>query len=205
MLKQRALVRRDITVARLIEEVRREFSEDLDMNRRYLIMYHGEPLASDRPISDLNLSDADVLEVAYVQLNPNAVSSSNLPSTGELVEQAEEIREQTTSVRMPALRDVISNAVFPMLHFPAIIGRQRSDDPEHNRALVIDLTDLPDGRSVSRKHAVILRQGDDYHVELLKESRALYVNQRQARLGEAIPLHDGDTITLGSVQLTFQC
>ncbi len=59
---------------------------------------------------------------------------------------------------------------------------------------------LPDP-SISRHHCVIRRIGDGYEIQDLQSSNGVLVNGNRVQTS---PLRNGDRITLGQVQLTFQ-
>jgi uncharacterized RDD family membrane protein YckC len=59
---------------------------------------------------------------------------------------------------------------------------------------------LPDP-SISRHHCVIRKVGEGYEIQDLQSSNGVLVNGNRV---QSSPLRDGDRITLGQVQLTFQ-
>ncbi len=56
---------------------------------------------------------------------------------------------------------------------------------------------------VSRKHAIILRDADEYMLEDLGSANGTIVNTEKAEPGVRIPLKEGDTIFLGKLKATF--
>ena len=56
-------------------------------------------------------------------------------------------------------------------------------------------------KSVSRKHAAVLRKGTTFEIKDLNSTRGTLVNAQ--KLADAIELRDGDTLQIGEVQLTF--
>ena len=56
-------------------------------------------------------------------------------------------------------------------------------------------------KSVSRKHAAVLRKGTAFEIKDLNSTRGTLVNGQ--KLADAIELRDGDTLQIGEVQLTF--
>jgi phosphoserine phosphatase RsbU/P len=56
-------------------------------------------------------------------------------------------------------------------------------------------------KSVSRKHAAVLRKGTAFEIKDLNSTRGTLVNGQ--KLADVIELRDGDTVQIGEVQLTF--
>ena len=56
---------------------------------------------------------------------------------------------------------------------------------------------------VSRKHAVILKENEEYLLEDLGSANGTIVNSERAEPGVRIPLSEGDTIYLGRLKATF--
>lgn len=76
-----------------------------------------------------------------------------------------------------------------------VIGR---GDPQRNVQVEIDLTALlPNPKLVSRRHARIQRQGEQYFLEDLQSNNGTYLNGRELQPGERALLRDGDVIVLG--------
>ena len=66
----------------------------------------------------------------------------------------------------------------------------------------IDLTPVDDNRSVSRRHAKIIRTGDDYHVlEEVGTVNGTYVNDQRIPTGVPVTLHNGDQVKIGLIAL----
>jgi CRP-like cAMP-binding protein len=64
----------------------------------------------------------------------------------------------------------------------------------------IDLTPVDTGRSVSRRHAKIIRTGADYHVlEEVGTVNGTYVNDQRIPTGVPVTLHNGDLLKIGLI------
>ena len=69
----------------------------------------------------------------------------------------------------------------------------------------VDLTTLDTQRSVSRRHAKIVRLGSEFEVvEDIGTMNGTFVNGRRIATGHPIPLRDGDKVRFGLVDLTFR-
>lgn len=69
----------------------------------------------------------------------------------------------------------------------------------------VDLSMEEAAQYVSRRHAKISREGDQWSIMLDPEARGpTYVNKRKLTPGQRVPLKDGDKLRLARVELTFQ-
>jgi CRP-like cAMP-binding protein len=69
----------------------------------------------------------------------------------------------------------------------------------------VDLTALDTQRSVSRRHAKIVRLGSEFEVvEDIGTMNGTFVNGRRIATGNPIRLRDGDKVRFGLVDLTFR-
>jgi len=84
----------------------------------------------------------------------------------------------------------------------SLIGRF---DPVTEMKPDVDLTDVDLKRSVSRRHARIVRVDDGYTViEEIGALNGTFVNDTQLVTGQAHPLVDGDELSVGMVKLRFR-
>ena len=66
----------------------------------------------------------------------------------------------------------------------------------------IDLTPVDQNRSVSRRHAKIVKQGNDYAVlEEVGTVNGTYVNDQRIPTGTPVPMHNGDMIKIGLIAM----
>ena len=66
----------------------------------------------------------------------------------------------------------------------------------------IDLTSVDTNRSVSRRHAKIIKSGNDYHVlEEVGTVNGTYVNDQRIPTGVPVTLHDGDLLKIGLISM----
>jgi CRP-like cAMP-binding protein len=66
----------------------------------------------------------------------------------------------------------------------------------------IDLTAVDNNRSVSRRHAKIIRSGNDYHVlEEVGTVNGTYVNDQRIPTGVPVTIHDGDLVKIGLIAM----
>lgn len=80
-----------------------------------------------------------------------------------------------------------------------LIGRA---DPVTGILPDVDLTPVDNNRSVSRRHAKIIRSGDDYHVlEEVGTVNGTYVNDQRIPTGVPVTLHNGDLLKIGLISM----
>jgi CRP-like cAMP-binding protein len=66
----------------------------------------------------------------------------------------------------------------------------------------VDLTPVDTNRSVSRRHAKILKTGDDYHVlEEVGTVNGTYVNEQRIPTGVPVTIHNGDLLKIGLIAM----
>lgn len=102
------------------------------------------------------------------------------------------------------VRDERTLREFPLRWQPAIIGRRNLGNPEENRLLAVDLTEVEDIPSVSRHHACITESKGSFFVEDVHGKNPVYVNEKRLTLGERAPLTAGTVIRVGDMILQFQ-
>ena len=93
---------------------------------------------------------------------------------------------------------------FPITSLPAIIGRSKQADP----ALAVNVTELPNSLTVSRRHAELSKQGETFIVRNIADNpqdKPIYINE-VALASADIPkeVSDGTAIRLGKITLTLQ-
>lgn len=66
----------------------------------------------------------------------------------------------------------------------------------------IDLTPVDVNRSVSRRHAKIIRSGNEYHVlEEVGTVNGTYVNEQRIPTGVPVTIHNGDLVKIGLIAM----
>ena len=66
----------------------------------------------------------------------------------------------------------------------------------------VDLTPVDQNRSVSRRHAKVVRANDDYQVlEEVGTVNGTYVNDQRIPTGVPVTLHNGDTLKIGLISM----
>ncbi len=96
-----------------------------------------------------------------------------------------------------------TNVSLPLLpgKYEFIVGRE---DPISNIFPDIDLTDYGgDEGGVSRQHARITLQDNQYYITDMQSTNYTYVNQQRLQPNLPTPLHNGDEILIGSIKLMF--
>lgn len=90
---------------------------------------------------------------------------------------------------------------IPLMQASVIVGRK---DPRRGKHLDIDLTDLDTTTTVSRNHANITFEGHRFYLADLNSRNKTRLNGQPLQVAQKVPLRHDDTISFGSVQLTFK-
>ena len=181
---QRARLRRNLTVTALIEEILREFDDiAADSPDKYAIYLKGfdRPLTREDTITQLDLQPQDELVFDYVR---------------------QTIRRMLDVSQYAALRDDSTGKEFDIQWQPAVIGRP-STDVDHNIILAVNVQLLPNGKTVSRRHAQITVSQGRYFLEPLADQNPVFVNGKELPLNSRREIRNGDKIALGRQKLTF--
>jgi hypothetical protein len=197
---QHALVRKHLTIERLIGDILREFAQELDLNRKYILIYDGRQLDPALVIGDENFDSERELIFAYYE--PVRSGTTMNPSPSEFVLNSTRLPEPDMA-KGAVLREVETGQEFWLRKNPTIIGRSNPGSGVDN-TIDIDLLPLREGRTVSRPHAKISWLDGVYFFEGLKEQRPVFVNDMLLPSGKKHPLSPGDRIGVGKVQLKFE-
>ena len=147
---QRARLRRSLTVHALIEEILREFDDiTADSPEKYAIYLKGfdHPLKPIGTLAELDIQPQDELVFDYVR---------------------QTIRRMLDVQNYAILREESTGKEFDIQWQPAVIGRP-STDVDHNIILAVNVQLLPDGKTISRRHAQITFAEGRYFIEPLAE------------------------------------
>jgi pSer/pThr/pTyr-binding forkhead associated (FHA) protein len=102
------------------------------------------------------------------------------------------------------LEDVVAQGGGAALVVRAGSGRVGESFPLHGDRMTIgrrpDSDVFLDDVTVSRDHALIVRRGDEYHLDDLGSLNGTYVNRRRI---ESHHLADGDELQVGKYKLTY--
>ena len=101
------------------------------------------------------------------------------------------------------LESIEDTSVFEFAGDETLIGRY---DPVTDLKPDVDLTAADIKRSVSRRHARIVRQGGGYFIsEEVGALNGTFVNGTKLETGRSHAIQDGDQVSLGMVKLVFRC
>lgn len=124
--------------------------------------------------------------------------------TNPMPEPGDEDDEQTVQVPGRA-RLLIGQSerkkVILLTRLPATLGRA---DPNRQLSPDIDLSPYDPKRSISRKHARIIREGDLFYIEDLKSRNKTWLGELELTPYERQLLRRHDTIQLGLLEMTFE-
>lgn len=184
---QRARVRKTLTVGALIEEILREFDDiPPDPSNKYVLYLKDleKPLDSDKNLIELDIQTHDQL----VFDRHRTFLRRTLPPDVH----AYFVENQSAEV-------------YEIQWYPAVIGRL-STDMDHNFSLAVNLQYLPDGKTVSRRHAQVIYSADKFFIEPQAEHNPVYLNGKEMPYMKRFEIKDGDKLMLGfkHITLTFK-
>ncbi|OJX45862.1 MAG: hypothetical protein BGO78_11200 [Chloroflexi bacterium 44-23] len=184
---QRARILKSLTVNQLIEEILKEFDDiGTDSPERYTLQLKGidRALSPSLTMVQLDIQPQDEFTLGYAQ---------------------QTIRQMLDPQNYATLRDEMTNKIFDIQWYPAIIGRP-STEVNHNIMLAVNAQLLPTGMTISRKHAQITFSNGSYFLEALSENNPTYLNGKEIPFNGIREIRNGDRILLGQhkVSMVFE-
>lgn len=185
----------DITILMLLLEIRRAF--DLP-DERFCLTRTGESviLPPNRTLEQIGIKTGHALTLHRDHRPPEA--------TRPRVVFTPILPEPATPLQTSLLRVVNTDQTFMLDQPTHIIGRLSQSHPESTADVTINLGDLPDGRSVSRRHARVTERNSQFFIESLAGHNPVRLNASELPLGQPQPLRSGDQIELGRVTLVYE-
>ncbi len=181
---QHTRMRRDITIATLIQETLKQFDDiAADAPDKYAIYLKGadRPLNSASTLKQLDIQPHDELVFDYVRQN---------------------IRKMLDPEEYALLREETTGKVYDIQWQPAVIGRPDLD-VGHNITLAVNVLPLPYGITVSRQHAQITFSEGRYYIEPLAEHNPVFLNGKEIPLNSKRELKNNDKIAIGRRKITM--
>lgn len=181
---QRARVRRTLTARDLIQEILKEFDDiPADSPEKYAIYLKGDdrPLKAEANLIQLDIQPQDELVFDYIR---------------------QTLRRMFKPEQVAWLREESTGRVFDLEWQPAVIGRP-TNEADHNLTLAVNVQALPNGMTISRKHAQVTFAEGRYFVEALAENNPVLVNGKEVSVNARRELKNGDKLSLGRNNVTF--
>lgn len=181
---QRARLRKSLTVKDLIEEILREFDDiAADAPEKYALYLKGfdRPLAHSNTLTQLDIQPQDELVFEYVR---------------QTFRQMLEPRYYAT------LREEVTGKEFDIQWQPAVIGRP-SNEVDHNIMLAVNVQLLPNGMTVSRRHAQITFAEGRYFIEPMADQNPVFLNGKEIPVNSRREIRHGDKLTFGRNRLSM--
>ena len=175
---QRAKIRRSLTVSGLIDEILKEFDDiPAESVEKYAIYLKNtpRPLTLNSSITELDLQPQDELIFDYKQKT---------------------IRQMLSEENFAQLYDEFTDKYFDIQWQPAVIGRPTAE-AEHNLMLAVNAQLLPNGMTVSRRHAQITFSDDCFYLEPLSENNPVYVNEKEIPFNSRMEINNNDKLFFG--------
>ena len=184
---QHARVRRNITVAALIQVVLNQFDDIAGEAPEKYALYlkdSDRPLRSNFSMEKLDIQPHDELTFDYIH---------------------QPIKKMLEPGYYASLREELSGNTYSIQWQPAVIGRPTSD-VSHNLILAVNLQTLPNSITVSHKHAQITFSEGHYFLEPLAENNPVLLNGKELPPGSQREIKSGDKIAIGKhrIGMTFE-
>ena len=181
---QRARVLESLTPAGLIQEILKEFDDiTADSPEKYAIYLKGmdRPLNSNYTMAQLDIQPQDELVFDYVRKT---------------------IRQMLQPSQYAILREETTGKSFDIQWQPAVIGRP-TNEVDHDITLAVNVQLIPNGMTISRKHAQITYSDGKYYIEMLAENNLLILNGKEMVLNSRKEIRSGDKIIVGRNKVPF--
>jgi len=181
---QRARVRRNLTVADLIDEILREFDDiAADTPEKYAVYLKGfdRPLTPSQTLIQLDIQPQDELTFEHIR---------------------QTIRQMLDPKDYAILREETTGKEFDIQWQPAVIGRP-STDVDHNIMLAANVQLMPNGMTVSRKHAQITFTEGRYFIEPLADKNPVFLNGKELPVNARKEIANGDKLVFGRSKLSM--
>lgn len=181
---QRARVLDSLTPAGLIQEILKEFDDiTADAPEKYAIYLKGmeRPLNANYTMSQLDIQPQDELVFDYVRKT---------------------IRQMLQPSQYAMLREDTSGKTFDIQWQPAVIGRP-TNEVDHDITLAVNVQLIPNGMTISRKHAQITFSDGKYYIEMLAENNLLMLNGKEMALNSRKEIKNGDKLHAGRNKVPF--
>lgn len=182
---QRVRVKRSLTIARLIEEILKEFEGMENSNpQMYAITARGseKPFSDQTTLARLDIRSQDELEFRYARLSSRRLLKP---------EQYFYLKDE-------------NGLMHEVTWYPAVIGRPTAALDENN-LLAVNLQSTRDGQKISRRHAQITFVDGLFYLEALSAENPTYLNNDPNPISSVKTISNGDQIYLGKprIKLAF--
>ncbi|GAB4487631.1 MAG: hypothetical protein Fur0016_01430 [Anaerolineales bacterium] len=181
---QRARVRKTLTVRDLIQEILKEFDDiPADSPEKYAVYLKGDdrPLKVDSNLIQLDIQPQDELVFDYIRHT---------------------LRRMFKPEQVVYLREEATGRVFTLEWQPAVIGRP-TNEADHNLTLAVNVQSLPEGMTISRRHAQVTLSEGRYFIEALAENNPVLLNGKEVPVNARRELKNGDNLVMGRNHVTF--
>lgn len=183
---QRVRLRMTMTVSALIEEILKEFDDiTADSPENYSIYLKGseQPLKPGLTFQQLDIQPQDELIFDYAH-------------------RTMRIRKMIEIQQRVFLREETTGKTYDIEWQPAVIGRP-TNEVDHNIILAVNVQFLPNGKTISRKHAQITFSEGRYYIEALVENNPVFLNGKEIPANVRREIKSGDRLLLGNDRLAM--
>jgi len=190
---QEASIRENLPARTVLAEARKEFNLPEDGVYSLRVQSTGKILDPDKTLEQQSVQTGAVL----------LLNRERRAAIREVAVQAGASRITLGGAARPFLREDTTGKNFDITFQPAIIGRPDPTNPRSVELLAVNLGPLDASKSVSRYHARISEENNQYFLESLADHNPAYLNGSIVRVGEKRLLKPGDKVRTGKISLTF--
>ncbi len=141
----------------------------------------------------LRLREANVQIEKLMHASTEMLSLTEAGVKPRLKKDAQEVKAYLVST--------MSGKTFPITKGESYVGRV---DRVTGSVPEIDLSDEDPKRFISRRHAKIVKEDEDFQlVEEIGTVNGTFLNNQRLATGTPVPLKNGDTLTFANITLTF--
>jgi pSer/pThr/pTyr-binding forkhead associated (FHA) protein len=112
------------------------------------------------------------------------------------------IRQMLPPSQYAMLREDTTGKTFDIQWQPAVIGRP-TNEVDHDITLAVNVQLVPNGMTISRKHAQITYSDGKYYIEMLAENNLLILNGKEMPLNSRKEIRNGDKLIAGRNKVSF--
>jgi hypothetical protein len=193
----------DMTVATAIETIVEALG--LPPHLHYTLTFQRQTLAESVKLFMVGVQDGGICQLTAEDARATIMETDSGRNNAAGLLQRLGGKGASEPLPIRAALITVNGDVMMLNHTRALIGR--ADDRVGYGAEMFDveLTALDPNRSVSRPHAMIVYADGGFTIRDLYSRHGVSVNGKPLSPSASQPIHDGDVLSIGEVELQFRC